>query len=73
MTIRTWYSMGDVCRAQEEHLGQVDRHIHVMIHESGVLLRVQHLEERRCGVSLPPATHLVDLRGCWHVIALMRA
>ena len=41
-----------VGRAQEEHLGQVHRHIQIVIHEAGVLLGVQHLQQRRRGVAL---------------------
>ena len=42
-------------------LGQVDWHVEVVVHEGGVLRRVEHLEERRGRVALIAAAELVDL------------
>ena len=41
-----------VGRAHEEHLGQVHRHVQVVVHEAAVLRRVQQLQQRAGRVAL---------------------
>lgn len=45
----------------ETHLGQVHRHIQVVIQEIGILLRVQQLQEGRGGVTLVTTANLIHL------------
>ena len=49
-----------VRRAHEHHLGEVQIDLEVMIVEGGVLLGVQHLEQRRGGIAAEIHGHLVD-------------
>ena len=51
----------DVGRRDEEHLGEIERHLQVMIRESVVLLGIEHLEKRRGRVSAKIHPDLVDL------------
>ena len=50
-----------VCRKDEKHVRQVDRDLHEVIPEVIVLLRVEHLEQRRGRVAAVVAAELVDL------------
>ncbi len=45
----------------EEHLGEVERHLQVVVLEGVVLLRVEHLEQRRARVAAEVHADLVDL------------
>jgi hypothetical protein len=45
----------------EHHVGQVVVEVEVVIVEGAVLLRVEHLEQRRRGVAAEVGRHLVDL------------
>ena len=45
----------------EQHLGQVERHVQVVIAEGVVLLRVEHLEQRRRRIAAEVGAELVDL------------
>mmetsp|Transcript_28790 Transcript_28790/g.73373 ORF Transcript_28790/g.73373 Transcript_28790/m.73373 type:complete len:463 (+) Transcript_28790:906-2294(+) len=47
--------------AHEQHLGQVDGHVQVVVHEARVLLGVQQLQQRGRGVARVAAPQLVDL------------
>ena len=51
----------DVRRGKEEHVGQVELDLEVMVPEGVVLRRVEHLEQRRGGVTPVVAAELVDL------------
>ena len=51
----------DVGGGDEQHLGQVERHVEVVIAEGVVLLRVEHLEQRRRRVAAEVGAELVDL------------
>ena len=45
--------------SHEEHLRQVVFHVEIVILETRVLLRIQHLEQRRSGISAQVGGHLV--------------
>jgi hypothetical protein len=47
--------------AHEQHLGQVEAHVEVMIQELDVLLGVEHFQQRRGRVALERRADLVDL------------
>ena len=49
-----------VGRADEHHLGEVEIDLEVMVVERGVLLRVEHLEQRRRRIAAEVHRHLVD-------------
>ena len=49
-----WDCVQDVGGAHEEHFGQVDGHVQVVVQEAGVLLRVQQLQQRAGRVALVP-------------------
>ena len=42
---RCWHCLETVCGADESHLRKIQRQIHVVIFELGVLLRVEKLEK----------------------------
>ncbi len=46
---------------QEQHLGEIERHVEVVIAERVVLLRVEHLEQRRRRIAAEVRAELVDL------------
>ncbi len=46
--------------AHEQHLGQIERQVQVMVEEIGVLLGIQHFEERRGGIAAERCADLVD-------------
>lgn len=48
---------------RDTHLGQVHRHVQVVIQEVGILLGVQQLKQRRRGVPLVAPANLVHLKG----------
>ena len=50
-----------VRRGDEQHLGQVERHLQVVVLEAVVLLRVEDLEQRRRRVAAEVHADLVDL------------
>ena len=50
-----------VGRGDEQHLGQIERHVEVVIAERVVLFRIEHLEQRRRGVAAEVGAELVDL------------
>ncbi len=50
-----------VCRGHEHHAAEVVLHLHVVVVEGVVLLRVQHFEERAGRVAMEVLAHLVDL------------
>ena len=45
----------------EEHLREVEGHAEVVVAERRVLLRIEHLEQRRRGIALEAGAELVDL------------
>ena len=45
----------------KQHLGQIHRQLHIVITELVILLRIQHLQQGRCRISLVIAAHFVDL------------
>ena len=47
--------------ADEEHLGEVERQVEVVVAEGVVLRRVEHLEHRARRVAAEVGAHLVDL------------
>ncbi len=49
-----------VRRAHEHHLGQVEIHLQVVVVEGAVLLRIEHLEQRRGRIAAEIGGHLVD-------------
>ncbi len=51
----------DVGRGQEQHVGEVEVDLEVVVAEGVVLRRVQHLEQRRGRVAPVVRAHLVDL------------
>ena len=51
----------NVRRRDEQHLGEVERHVEVMIAERVVLLGIEHLEQRRGRVAAEVGAELVDL------------
>ena len=50
-----------VGRADEEHLGQIERHVEIVVAERVVLLRIERLEQRRRRIAAEVAAQLVDL------------
>ena len=50
-----------VRRGDEQHLGQIERHVEVVIAERVVLLRIEHLEQRRRRIAAEIGAELVDL------------
>ena len=58
---RPRYGIQLVGRADEQYLGQVERHVEVMVQEVGVLLRVQHLQQGRGRVTVVGGADLVQL------------
>ena len=53
--------VGGVGGADEQHVGQVIGHIHVVVGEGGVLLRVQHLQQGARGVATVVPDQLIHL------------
>ena len=49
-----WDRVQDVGGAHEEHFGEVDGHVQVVVQEAGVLLGVQQLQQRAGRVALVP-------------------
>jgi hypothetical protein len=49
-----------VSRGEEEHPGQVEWQVEVIIGESMVLLRVEHFQQRGCRIAAEIGTDLVD-------------
>ena len=58
--------------ADEHHLRQVEVDLEVVVVEGVVLLRVEHLEQRRRGVAAEVGAELVDLVEQEHRIACCR-
>src|SRR3989449_236202 len=54
-------ALEEVRGRDEQHLREVERHAEVGIRERIGLRRIEHLEQRRCGVTLEGDAHLVDL------------
>ena len=50
-----------VRRRDEQHLRQIERHVEVVIAERVVLLRIEHLEQRRRRIAAEVGAELVDL------------
>ena len=50
-----------VRRAHEHHLGEIEVHLEIVIVEGAVLLRIEHLEQRRGRIAAEVRRHLVDL------------
>ena len=50
-----------VGRRDEQHFGQIERHVEVVIAERVVLLRIEHLEQRRRRIAAEVGAELVDL------------
>ena len=50
-----------VRRGDEQHFGQIERDIEIVIAERVVLLRIEHLEQRRRGIAAEIRSELVDL------------
>ena len=50
-----------VGRGEEQHVGQVEVDLQVVVAERVVLRRVEHLEQRRGRVAAPVGADLVDL------------
>src|SRR4028118_1720935 len=53
--------VGAVRRDDDHHVREVVRHAEVVIAEGEVLLRVEHLEQRRGGIAAVVRTDVVDL------------
>ena len=53
--------LGDVRRGDEDHLGEVEFDVEVVVAERVVLGRVEHLEQGRGGVAAPVGADLVHL------------
>ena len=53
--------LGDVRGGDEQHPGEVELDVQVVVAEAVVLRRVEHLEQRRRGVAAPVRADLVDL------------
>ena len=53
--------LGHVRGGDEQHLGEVQLDVQVVVAEAVVLRRVEHLEQRRRGVAAPVRADLVDL------------
>ena len=53
--------LGDVRRGDEEHLGEVDLEVEVVVAEGRVLRRVEDLEQRGRRIAAPVGAELVDL------------
>ena len=49
-----------VRRAHEHHFGQIEIHLEVVVVEGAVLLRIEHLEQRRGRIAAEVGRHLVD-------------
>src|SRR3984893_9605368 len=62
-------SVEDVRRSDEHDPREVERYAQIIVAESRVLLRVEHLQERRGRVALDAAAELVDLVEHHHAIA----
>ena len=50
-----------VGRGDEQHLRQIERHVEIVIAERVVLLRIEHLEQRRRRIAAEVGAELVDL------------
>ena len=50
-----------VCRREEEDVAQIERDLQIVVAEGKILLRVQHLQQRRGRVALVVAAQFVDL------------
>ena len=61
-----------VRRRDEQHLGQIERHVEVVIAERVVLLGVEHLEERRRRIAAEIRPELVDLVEDEHRVLRLR-
>ncbi len=48
-----------VCRGDEQHLRQIERHVEVVIAERRVLLRIEHFHQRRRRIAAEIASELV--------------
>ena len=46
----------------EQHLAQVERHAEIVVAERRVLLRIEHLEQRRRRIAVEARAELVDSR-----------
>ena len=53
----------------EHHAAQVERHAEIIVAERVVLLRIEHLEQRRAGIALDAGAELVDLVEHHHAVA----
>src|SRR5690606_1305896 len=58
-----------VRRANEEHLAQVERDVEIVIAERGVLLRIEHLEQRGRRIAVEADAELVHLVEHHHGVA----
>src|SRR5690606_35527466 len=58
---RTGDVLEDVRRRDEEHLAQVEGKTEIVVPEGRVLLGIEHLEERGCGIAVEARRELVDL------------
>src|SRR5215471_3450843 len=55
------YSVDVICRADENNLRKIKRHIEITINECMVLCRIEHFEQCACGVATKIRTNFVDL------------
>ncbi len=58
---------------QEQHTRQIEAHVQVMIHEIGVLLRIEHLQQRRSRIAAEIRADLVHLVDHDHRIGHLHA
>src|SRR4051794_973313 len=56
-----WDRVEDVRRGDEQHLGEVEGQVEVVVAEGGVLRRVEDLEHRAGWIAPEVCAHLVDL------------
>ena len=52
-----------------DHAAQIERHPEIVVAERVVLLRIEHLEQRRAGIALEAGAQLVDLVEHHHAVA----
>ena len=50
-----------ICRADKQHIGQIIRHVHVVVGERAVLLWIQHLQQRTGRVAIVILAQLIYL------------